>query len=288
VRRPDAPEVADVNASYTLVDAGYFETMGIRVEAGRGFTTGDAKGSPPVVVINRTMADRLFPGESPLGPRIEGFGQEPAEVVGVTAPGKYAFITEQPRAFAFYPYAQVFRSSMALHARAPGAEAATLQAIARELRSLEPDVALGQAGRVEDLIGFSLYPQRFAARLVGAFGVVGLILAALGIYGVLAFQVARRTREIGVRRALGATSSKVVRSVVGRGGRIAAVGCLVGMAAGAGLALVARGFLYGIRPLDPVTFTAVPAVLFLVAVLASWLPAQRAVGVEATVALRTE
>jgi predicted permease len=288
VGRPDAPQIAQVNASYTVVDPGYFATMRITLEAGRGFTPSDDAGTAPVVVINHTLAERLFAGENPLGQRIEGFGLPPAEVVGVTGDGRYAAITEQPRPFAYFPWTQSYRPSMALHVRAPGYEATTLQAIALEVRALEPNAALRQAGLIEEAISFSLFPQRFAAQLVGTFGVVGLVLAALGIYGVLAFQVARRTREIGVRRALGATSARVVRGVVGRASLVAAIGCAAGMLGGGALAVAARSFLYGIRPLDPITFIVVPAVLFGVALVASWLPAARAARVEATVALRSE
>lgn len=288
VRRSDVPEAPEVNASYTLVSPGYLRTMRIELLAGRDFTDADDGGAPPVVVINQTLADRLFSGENPLGRHIEGFTSGPAEIVGVTAPGRYAFITEDPRPFVFVPFAQVYRPSIAVHARAPGSEAATLRAIGEEVRALDPDVALSAAGPVRELIGFSLFPQRFAVQLVGVFGLVGLVLAALGINGVLAYQVARRTREIGVRRALGAGRRRVVGEVVVRGAIIAAVGCALGMIAGAGLAYVVRGFLFGIHPLDPVTFALVPAVLFAATVLASSVPALRASSVEASRALRTD
>lgn len=288
VRRADVPDGVEVNASYTLVSPGYFRTMRVELLAGRDFTDADDADGPPVVVINETLAERLFPEENPVGHRIEGFTSGPAEVVGVTAPGRYADITEDPRPFVFVPLAQVYRPSMAVHARAPGSEAATLRAIVEEVRAMDPDVALGAAGPVRELIGFSLFPHRFAAQLVGAFSLVGLLLAALGINGVLGYQVARRTREIGVRRALGAARSRVVGEVVARGAVIAAVGCALGMVVGAALAHVIRGFLFGIHPLDPVTFTLVPAVLFAVAVLASTVPALRASSVEASRALRTD
>jgi predicted permease len=288
VRRADAPELPSVNASYTVVTPDYFETMRIELEAGRGFTRGDIERAPLVAVINRTLAERLFPGENPLGRSLEGFGAGPSEIVGVTAAGRYALITEQPRAFVFLPYEQVYRSSMALHVRAGGEAAATLRAVAEEVRALDADVALGLAGSARDLVGFSLFPQRFALQLVGTFGVIGLILASIGIYGVLAYEVSRRTRELGVRRAIGATSAMLLRSVVRRGVVITAAGCAIGMVAGAALALLVRSFLFGIQPLDPVTFTVVPALLFVVAFLASWLPGLRASSVEPSEALRAD
>lgn len=288
VWRTDAPDGLEVNASYTLVSPGYFETMRIELVSGRAFTAADDDDAPPVVVINQTLADPLFPGQSPIGHRIEGFTIGPAEIVGVTTSGRYAYVTEDPRPFVFVPFGQAYRPSVAVHARAPGAEAATLRGIADELRALDPDVALGQAGPVEELIGFGLFPQRFAAQLIGAFGLVGLLLAGLGIYGVLAYQVARRTREFGVRRALGAPRRRLVADVVRRGAFIAAAGCGLGIAVGAAFAQLVRGFLFGIQPVDPVTFTAVPVVLFGVAILASLVPALKASSVEASHALRTE
>lgn len=146
------------------------------------------------------------------------------------------------------------------------------------MRSLDQDVALGISGPLPELISFALFPQRLAAQLVGAFGLAGLLLAALGIYGVLAFHVARRTRELGVRRALGATRARV----------IAAAGCAVGLAVGAAAAMGVGSFLVGIRPLDPLTFAAVPVLILVVALLASGLPALRASAVEASQALRWE
>ena len=190
------------------------------------------------------------------------------ETMARGADGRQRAARRRPAAaapFVFFPYLQVPRWSMALHVKAPGAEAATLQALPGEVRALDPDVALWRATRARDLVGAGLFPHRFAAQLVGAFGLVGLVLAGLGVYGVLAYQVARSTRELGVRRALGATSRRLVGGVVRQGGLLAAAGCAVGTAAGAGLALEIRSFLFGVRPLDPVTFTAVPAALLAVA-----------------------
>jgi putative ABC transport system permease protein len=288
VRPEEAPDMPATYASYSVVTREYLVTMGIEILEGRGFTDADGEGATPVAVINRTLADRLWPGESPIGRRFIGLRREPLEVIGVTGPGRYVFVTEEPTGFAFLPYRQVYSARMNLHVRAPGAEAPTIRAIADVVRGLDPDVATGTPVVVRGVVGTGLFPQRFAAQLVGAFGIVGLVLAAMGIYGVLAYQVARRTRELGIRRALGATSRRVVRAVLGRGAVLAGAGCLIGTAAGAGLALAARSFLFGVRPLDPLTFSVVPLALFAVALLASWLPARRAASVEPSEALRTE
>ncbi len=287
VRRPDAPGAPRTNASYNIVTPGYFETMRIPIVAGRGFTPADAEGAERAVIVNQTLADRMWPGASPLGHRLTGVVGD-AVVVGVTAAGRYAFVTEPPTPFAYLAAPQHYRPTMALHARAPGAEAETLRALGAIVHDMDPDIAVKLPLRLRDLVGTSVFPQRFAAQLVGAFGLVGLILAALGIYGVLAYQVSRRTRELGVRRALGATAGQVTWLVLYRGALVSGAGCLVGVAAGAALARAARSFLFGVRPLDPVTFTAVPLLLFAVALLASWLPASRASSVEASEALRGE
>jgi predicted permease len=288
VRPEEAPDQASTYAAYSAVTPQYFGTMGIEIVEGRGFTAADDDGAPPVAVVNRTLADRLWPGQSPIGRRFTGLTQEPLEVIGVTPPGAYVWVTEESRGFSFLPYSQRYKPRMNLHVRAPGAEAETIRRVADIVRALDPDLAIGTPVLVTGVVGTGLFMHRFAAQLVGAFGVVGLILAALGIYGVLAYQVARRTRELGVRRALGATSARVVGTVLGRGATLAAAGCLVGAGAGAGMAVAVRSFLFGVHPLDPVTFSTVPLGLFAVALLASWLPARRAASVRPAAALRTE
>jgi len=288
-RPADAPADASVHAAYSSITPTYFETMGIRLVAGRAFTDADADDAAPVVIINQTLADRLWPDQNAVGRMLLGpIGDTPAEVVGVTRAGRYVFITEQPAAYVFYPYYQVHRAQMAIHVRATGAEPATLRALVDEVRILEPDVALGMPARLAELVDVGLLPHRWAALFVGGLGVVGLVLAALGIYGVLASEVTGRTREFGVRRALGATRARVIASVVRRGALLAGIGCAAGAALGAGAGIAMESLLFGIRPLDAVTFTAVPIVLFGVALLASWLPASRASDVEPSEALRSE
>ncbi len=288
VRPEEAPDAPSTYAAYSTVTPEYFSTMGIEILDGRGFTDADDESAPRVAIINRTLADRLWKGENPIGRRFIGLTREPVEVIGVTGPGRYVFVTEEPAGFVFFPYLQHYSPQMSLHVRAPGHEAAAVQGVAEVVRALDPDVAIGTPVLVRKVVGTGLFPQRFAAQLVSAFGMVGLVLAAMGIYGVLAYRVARRTRELGVRRALGATSGRVVRTVLGGGAALAAVGCLIGMIAGAGLAITARSFLFGVSPLDPVTFSAVPVMLFLVTLFASWLPARRAAAIEPSEALRTE
>jgi predicted permease len=289
VRTPEpAPGAAEiVNAVFDWAGPGLIETLGIQLVEGRGITPADVDGAPPVIVVNETLARALWPGQTAVGKRLRGAGGE-REVVGVIRDGRFTNMGAAPRPFVLIPLAQTYRGTVAVHVRAPGAEAAALQALEEAVRALDPDVAVSEPNRLAAMVDFSLFPHRFASRVVGVFGLIGLALSAIGLYGVLAFNVAHRTREFAVRRALGARRNDVIGQVLKRGGVVIAIGCLAGMALGAGVATLLRSFLIEIRPLDPVSFLAVPLVLLVVAVLASLRPAQRALAVEPTEALRQD
>lgn len=282
-------DAATVTAALNLVDTAYFNTLGVELVAGRGFTGSDHAGSTPVVVVNETLAERLWPGRSPLGERLR-MEDTDYSVIGVARDGRYVDPGEAPRPFAFFADAQEYSPDFALHARmadGDGAEA-VIQAIREELRTLDPDVALEMAMPLPTMIGFSLIPNRFAAALIGVFGLLGLVLAGAGVYGVMAFHVAQRTREFGIRIALGASASTMLRLVVRRGAVIAAGGALVGILLAAAVTRFLTGMLFGLSPLDPVTFAGVAAALAAVALLASWLPARRALRTDPAVALRSD
>ncbi|HEX8696358.1 MAG TPA: ABC transporter permease [Longimicrobium sp.] len=275
-------------AGFNAVDGEYFRTLGIPLLAGRTFTDRDRTGAPPVVVINRTLGERLWPGRSPVGQRMQANGME-AEVVGVVPDGKYESIREEPRAFLYVPAGQVYSERVTLHVRAaPGAEGAALGALRRELRALDPDLPLGAPMPMAAMTGAALVPQRIAAWLIGLFGVVGLVLAAVGVYGLLAYSVSQRTREIGVRMALGAERAAVLRLVLGQGAALVAAGVAVGLAGALAASRVLAGMLYGLSATDPLTFVAVPLLVAAAGLLASWLPARRATRVDPLVALRAD
>jgi hypothetical protein len=278
-----------MHAGVNTVDASYFETMRMRLIAGRGVDQRDVAGATPVIVINQTFANRLWPGENPIG-RVVMRGDNRYEVIGVTRDGKYVTFGEEPTAFAFFSSAQRYASQQVLHVRTrPGVNVADMIAALRnEAAALNADVALERALPLPAAVGFSLFPQRFAAYLIGVFGLLGLVLAGIGIYGVLSHNVALRSREFGIRVALGAGARDVLGLVLGRGVLLAAIGAALGLATAAAITRFLQGFLYGISPLDPLTFVGVPLILGTVALLASYLPARRAVRVDPMVALRQE
>ena len=284
--RTVAPDSVSLTSSFNIVDTAYFRTMGIELVAGRGFTAADARGAPPVVVINETLAARLWPGRNPLGMRLIR-GQE-YEVIGIARDGKYVDLNEEQRPFMFFAADQHYAPAMTLHVRAGGADARIVESIREELRTVHPDVALESPMPLARRIGFSLLPQRLAAGLIGAFGVLGLVLAAAGVYGVMSYQVAQRMREFGIRIALGAKDADVAKLVLRGGIGLAIGGAIAGAALAAGVTRLLTGMLFGLSPLDPVTFGAVGATLAAVAVVASWVPARRALRVDPTVSLRSE
>ncbi|HEX6966795.1 MAG TPA: ABC transporter permease [Gemmatimonadaceae bacterium] len=275
------------NAWYDVVDPDFFRTLRIPLVAGRALTDADVAGHAPVIVVNQELARQLWPGESPLGKHVRTFGRD-WEVVGMTRDGKYANVTDNAvPPFMFLSFAQRYSASMTLHVRSRLPASQVIHEIRAQVRALDPNVAVG-AEPLTDVIGTTLLQQRFAAWLIGVFGLVGMLLAAIGIYGVLAYYVAQRTREFGIRLALGARGGDVLRLVMRRGALLIAIGTAVGLGAAAATTRVLRGLLYGIGPLDPVTFVVAPLVLVAVALVACWLPARRATRTDPIIALRAE
>lgn len=283
---PDGEAVA---AGQNVVDSGYVETLRLDVVAGRGITATDVEGAPAVVVVNETFARRFWPGENPIG-RVVLRGDRPHEVVGVVRDGAYVEFGEATSPFTFLASAQRYSHRQVLHVRMrPDAVPAELiAAIRAEVAALDADVAVEQATPLADAIGFLLFPQRFAAILIGLFGLLGLLLAAIGVYGVLARNVAQRTREFGIRIALGADARNLLAMVLRRGAILAIAGAAAGLTAAAILTRFIRSLLHGVSPLDAPAFVGVPIVLCFIALIASYLPARRTLGVDPVDALRRE
>jgi hypothetical protein len=254
--------------------------------AGRTLTTEDRLGGPLVTVINETLARRLWPNQNAIGKRVRSRGKN-YEVVGIARDGKYTFIQEGPIGFMFEALAQDYSPRMTVHVRSAN-DAQTLAGIREQVRAIDPNIALIEPGPLSQMVGLSLLPLRFAAWLVGAFGVIGLLLAAVGIYGVLASYVLQRYRELGIRLAIGATASRLVRLVVGRAARLAAIGALIGVVLAFYLTRFLEGMLFGVSSRDVITFIAVPLLLGGMALLASYLPARRASRIHPMEALRSD
>jgi predicted permease len=281
------PDGSRIAVTYGVADRGYLEAMRIPVVAGRSFDARDTRASAPTVIINETLARRLWPGRSPIGQAIK-FAGTVREVIGVVRDGKYRSLDEPPTTYAFIPFAQRYSGQMTVHVRARGDAAAALAALRAEVRGLDPNIAVDRARPLADDIALYSLIQRMAAWVVGIFGLVGMVLAALGTYAVIAYRVAQRTREIGIRMALGARSSDVVLRVLREGLAMIAIGLAIGVPVALIAARAVRSFLFGLDTADAVTFAAVPAMLGVVGAVASYLPARRAAAVDPMISLRTD
>jgi predicted permease len=284
----DAPPEGGIY--YNYVDDGFLDAVRMPLLMGRAFDAADTRDAPPVVIVNDAFARRFWPGENPLGRYVYqgAAGQETAmQVVGVVATGRYQSLNEPPQPFFMRPIAQQQITSAYVFARGPAGSGAMQQALREEVRALDPTLPLNTSAMAAS-IGMLMLPQRIASLTIGVFGLLGLVLAGIGIYGVVAFAVAQRTREIGVRLALGAGTRQVVALFLRQGARLLAIGGAIGLliALAAGHALGA--LLHGVSPRDPATMAGVVALLAAVVLLATYLPARRASRVDPMVVLRSE
>ncbi|MBC7933489.1 MAG: ABC transporter permease [Rubrivivax sp.] len=291
------PAVRGANAPLAMrasVEHDYFKAMNVPMLAGRGFTERDEESAPRVVVINETLARRYFSGANPaeeaVGKRLSFNGAEGPwiEIVGVARGGKYWTIGEAPQLFIYSPIRQSYNSTVTLMARTEGDPRSLVSAIRGEARKLDANLPLFDVKTMSEHLGISLFPARVAAALLGGFGLLALLLAAMGIYGVVSYSAAQRTREIGIRMALGAQGADVLRLVAGRGMILVAVGLGLGLAAAFLLTRFMESVLYGVSATDPLTFALVVALLALVALVACLVPARRATKIDPMVALRYE
>lgn len=272
---------------YGNVREGYIEALGMDLVEGRTFTAQDDGTGPPVLIVNRRFAERFWPGQSALGKVVETAGAE-REVIGVVETGKSRSLGEEPTELMLFPQRERFSPYLIVLARTAGDPGAVLQAIQGVVRELDPAMPVFDVRTMEDHMGMALMPARLGGSVLGLFGILGLVLAAVGIYGVMAYSVARRKREIGIRVALGADRSRVLKLVLSDGMKLAAVGTVVGLLGAAAAAQLVRGLLYNVSALDPAAFIGVPAVLLSVAALAVYLPARRASGVDPIAALKSD
>ncbi len=288
-RRIDGDDGLQVTGA-NVVGANYFRTMGVSLIRGRDFTATDDQNAPRVVIVNETFARQYFSGQEPLGGRVRfGGSRNPwSEIIGVARDSKYRTLDEIPRPFVYLPLAQNHETGMTLHARVTGAPMSVAAAVRREINSIEKNLPLADLQPLSALIGASLYPARMGALLIGVFGLLALLLAGVGLYGVMSYAVSRRTREIGLRMALGARARDVLNLVVKEAMTLVLVGMAIGWGAAAALSRLIDSFLFGVGALDALTFAVIPLALASVALVATYLPARRAMKVDPMVALRCD
>ena len=283
------PETIE-HAHHTIVTPGYFEAMSIDVALGRRFNTSDNANSERVAIINRRLAEKYFGSESPLGRRITWGSREDSDwmtIVGVSANVNQRDVNQtvvEPEIY--QPYAQAPGRSMSLVVRTGGTLDALLPVVRREVQALDAEIPLFNAKSMKQVVSEAVWDAKLNSQLFGAFALAALLLSAVGLYGVIAYTVAQRTQEIGLRVALGARPSSVARLVIGQGLKLTLIGLAVGFAGAIAMGFAMSKLLFGVKPTDPVTFVIVPLLLGAVALLASYIPARRALRVDPMTALR--
>jgi len=278
----------DPELNTNIVGPNYFATMGIPIVAGRDFNAQDREGSPQVVVVNEVFARRYFGGNA-VGKRLRFGSKEPfREIVGVARNAKYRNLREEPLPFIYTPLAQEPQSGMTLMVRTGGDPGALVGAVRSEVHALNKDVPLFEVQTMTDRIAGELAADRVVAVLLSVFGVGALLLATIGIYGVVAFAVAQRTHEIGIRIALGADRPDILKLILGQGMVLITIGAGAGLALALTATQLLKSLLFGVSATDPLTFVSVVSVLIGVALLACYVPARRAMKVDPLVALRYE
>jgi len=272
----------------SVVSPGYFPAMAIPLLRGRDFSPRDTKTTPRVVIVNEAAAAAFWPGENPLGKRLQFAGEGlPVEVIGVARNASYRSIGEEPPPLVYLSLVQYYFPTAVLVVRTAGRPEAVLATVRREVQLLDHNLYL-QSETSKTTIRESLWAQRLSASLLTLFGGLALLLSMIGIYGVIAYSVTQRRREIGVRMALGASPGEIRRMVLGEGLALVAIGVAFGAVASLGASRAVRSMLIVVGPWDAVTFVLVPLILSLVAVIACWLPAHRATAFDPAVTLRDE
>jgi predicted permease len=279
------------NSDWDIVSPEYFDTIGMKIVEGRPFLESDRDGSPRVTIISETLARQIWPGQSAIGrsffQRESDTEEREFQVVGVARDAKYRYISSPPAPFIYVAMAQVPTSNLEFYIRhAPGAQVAA--DIRTAMAQVESNVPIVMLQSFDDAVAIGLLPQKLAALIAGSVGTVGIFLAALGLYGLMAFLVAQRTREIAIRMALGASSRDMRTMVLRQAAMLASIGGVIGLLLAAGVGTLAQVLLVNVPPIDPVSFGGT-ALLFLgVLAVAAWTPASRAAATDPAMALRAE
>jgi len=287
--RPAAAPGQAPEAGINAATPGYFATMGIPVAAGRDFDARDRLGSPPVAIVSRELARRAWPGSSALGRRIRQAGDSVwRTVVGVVGDTKQLTLGEDVQPRIYFPLLQAPGAFCNVVARTAGDPLAAVAAVRAALWSVDPEQPVWSIASMDQLLARATWQTRFTTWLTGSFAALAVLLAAIGVYGVTAYAVVRRTREVGIRLAVGATPEQAVALLLREGFRLALVATALGVGSAFAATRLLRGELYGVGATDPVAFGAGVLVLAGAAMLATWLPARRAARVDPVVALRSE
>jgi predicted permease len=289
--RAVAPGEAEGSADWRIVSPAYFKTMGIRLR-GREFTGGEgAKGAAATAIVSQSLADRYWPGEDALGKAVilPSAGDIPRTIIGIAGDVRSFGLDAVAAPMAYFPTPEAPRwNPMTIVMRTAGEPTAMVASARATLRGIDPGIPFFGVTTADELLSTTMGPRRFMMFLVSSFATIALALASVGLFGVMAYLVAQRAREIGIRLALGARPADVFRSVIGRGLALAAVGALLGIAGAYWLTPLMESFLFEVDVVDPVTFIGAPVMLVLVALLACYLPARRAMRMDPLVALRDE
>jgi putative ABC transport system permease protein len=288
-----APGQMNPAVTNSPVSPGYFRALGIPLRRGRYFTELDTAKSSPVVIISESMAQRFFSGQDPIGRRLKASGPELTklpymEIVGVVGDVKYCGFANGCEAAFYQPFTQNVSVGTNLVVRSAVAPGSLIPALLRAIHAIDPDAVVNEQMTLETALADMLILPRVRFTLLAIFAGMAMLLAAIGIYGVMSYAVAQRTHEIGIRLALGARPRDVLRLVARQGTRLALAGIALGLLGAAALTGFMQRMLFGVSATDPLTFACVPLVLLAVALAATWIPARRAVRIDPTVALRCE
>jgi putative ABC transport system permease protein len=287
--RPPAPPGAVPEGNYTIVSAGYFEALKLRLRAGRLFNAQDNAQAPPVALVSEALVRRYFTGENPVGQRLQLDGEDkPREIVGVVGDVRRAALETEAQPEYYLPYEQAAERRMNLVVRTSGDPAALTATVRGAVKELDKDQLIWQTRTLDELRSASVASRRFNMMLLGLFAVVALLLAVLGIYGVMAYSVTRRTHEIGIRIALGAQARDVLKLIIGQGMTLAVIGVALGLLGALAVTRTMASLLYGVSATDPAIFAGLALLLAFVALVACYVPARRATKVDPMVALRYE
>jgi predicted permease len=272
-----------------VVAPGYFDLMKIPLAQGRDFTERDDEKSLPVTIVSQAFARRFLPGRNPVGHRVRGWGRW-FTIVGVARDIRYHGFAEGPMPFFYVPFLQIYRPDIPItvYVRTARAPDSVLGMLRREVRSLDAGVAIAGVMPLTEHIGQSLFAQKMAASLLGALGSLALLLAAVGLYSLMAYSVSQRTQEIGIRMALGARPADVRRMVVRQGMALTLAGVVLGLGAALALTRLIAPTLLAVSPTDPAVFLGAATFLAAIALAASYLPARRATKVDPMIALRCQ